>query len=115
MWDDFHIGDSKSNSARTVRGNISENSVSYWWGDDNMFRLDGVIDKDTPEGERIKEILNHVPTVELDKEVFKVVYPHIDPEKVIEAIKIIREEAYDDGYQTAQFNIRQALGIKGKS
>jgi hypothetical protein len=117
MWDDVVIGEGPhimmARRVREIEGDhrISQNENSYWISG-LLCGLGMTIFKDTPEGTELtsmigerrslEEILNFLNTT---------LVQYVDQEVLVAAIETSKNDAFREGYRTAQKDIRKALGV----
>lgn len=76
--------------------------------DYNIFVLKG-----SNEYEKLEYIVEHDGNNEsVERLAIEVILKHISGEELINAINTLKEKSYNEGYQSAQCDIRKALGIE---
>ncbi len=112
MWDDFSIGNvGNSAGARTVAGNLSENSMAYWWSTP-VFRVGGKVAKDTPEGAQITTLVKEGATEkQVDRLLLKIALATLSPNKLLGLLDRTRQQAFEEGEAHRTEVIRTALAL----
>ncbi len=116
MWDDIVIGKgnygcSAVRNFDVPKGNISENSVSYWISKciaDVSIR----VMKDTKEGNRIKTLIETKKWEALENYIDSLVLKRIKPEIMRNHIENQIDIAYEKGKDMKATEIRIALGLQ---
>jgi len=93
-WDDFYIGieSREVNSACLVEGNLSENSIEYWFSNDT---IGGKINKGSKVGEKISEMIVRKDRY---KKIEKYIMGHALATQSPEKLSMIISKSYARGY-----------------
>lgn len=118
MWDDVVIGEgphiTMAYTVHEIEGNnhqISRNQNSYWISG-LLCGLGMKIFKDTAEGAKLTLMIKkRLPLEEILNFLNTALVQHVDQEVLVAAIERSKKDAFQEGYRTAQKDIRKALGV----
>jgi hypothetical protein len=115
MWDDFSIGTTESGidgSAVSVghSSNLSVSKLSYWYMNDSG-RFGGRIGFDSPEGQKLKSLIEAKKFKEAEDYAFYVGMKSVDHDRFLKVISEIRVAALEEGERMKADEIKRALGL----
>jgi hypothetical protein len=118
MWKDVVIGEGPhivtARHVSEIEGEhrISQNSNSFWIGG-LLCDLGMTIFRDTAEGTKLTLMIRERRSLEEILDFLNMtLVQHVDQEILVAAIERSKNDAFREGYRTAQKDIRKALGVQ---